>query len=72
MSEGYIDLKPLVPGAYRPEPQNCKRNFGDSRCIKRVQDGTCPTDALETGVCGGWKPRNGLTPLRSLIEKIKS
>jgi|GEM_PF-6025509 len=69
--EDYITLKPLVEGLYRPEPPNCKRNFGDRRCIKKVQGGTCPTNCLETGVCGGWKPRDGLLPLRSLIEKIK-
>lgn len=69
--EDYITLKPLVPGDYRPEPPNCGRNLGDSKCFKKVQGGRCPTDALQTGVCGGWKPRNGLPPLRSLIEKIK-
>lgn len=74
MSEGYVRLKSLVTtGNYRPEPPNCKRNLGDSKCLGKLKGGKCPTNALETGECGGWKPRdNGLIPLlQSLIEKVK-
>ena len=71
MSE-YVRLKPLVAtGDYRPEPPNCKRNLGDSRCIAKLRGGNCPTNCLETGECGGWKPRGGLIPLlQSLIERV--
>lgn len=69
MLEGLVRLKPLVAGDYRPEPENCKRNFGDSKCIKKVHGGTCPTNCLATGICGGWGPRDGKLPTMSLLEK---
>lgn len=69
MSERFITLKALVAGAFRMEPPNCTRNFGDSKCQKKVNGGKCPTRVLETDECGGWAPRGGKLPLKSLLTK---
>jgi hypothetical protein len=69
----FATLKPLIKsGDYKPEPQDCKCAFADSKCIKRVDNKTCPTNCLETGICGGWQPRDKGLPLLSRLKKKKT
>ncbi len=65
-----INLLPLVPGDFRMQPQCCSLNLASSQCKRRVKGGTCPTQLLKTGTCGGWKPREGKRPTFSLFEDI--
>ena len=66
--ERFVKLKPLVAGDFRKVPPDCICAFADSKCVKRVHNGKCPTKCLETGICGGWGPRTGL-PEKNRIEK---
>lgn len=69
MNERFVKLKPLTgEDQHRKVPPDCECAFADSKCIKRVHNDKCPTNCLETGVCGGWGPRNGL-PEKKRIEK---
>lgn len=67
----YVKLKPLVKtGHIKPTPPDCNLAFGDSKCFKKNHTGKCPTNCIETGLCGGWQPRTGLPEKSRIIKKI--